>query len=480
MIRIFSALVCILAAGFFLHVNSAADSSCITIDSPRQGMVITTPLCTVAVTACDRVSAISFAAHFLAAGGAGDTSLFLGRITHPPFKLIWNTDAVPNQLYKGMSFSVDAVLRGGERISPTVSGVFLANKPSVTPLATIPWSSSDGYPLFARTMSDGRGPLGIHVSAWWNRDGIRFIARAEAPAVFKPGMKEKLGDAGIEICIDPRLSRNPFPPPDAFSLVFPLAGKPFTTRYRPLQGPQGSFDIATTKEPCECPFEITMDNRKGFTASVLVPASLFGSYLPDSFGCNVIARLPGDNDQIVRLSWIDAPSFMAFSPFVWASVVRLEGPLYGDIPVLGLLSFGAGLALALVVGLVVRFMRRRSLSFAEFEQSEEEKTMSDQIYQVIDETVTTSGLTLAQVAEKLGMPPRRVEKLIRKHKGKTFREFILFLRTEIAKERLRSSHSNAPSIAESCGFKNVAEMEKCFKKFCRTTPARFRRENQVT
>ena len=194
----------------------------------------------------------------------------------------------------------------------------------------------------------------------------------------------------------------------------------------------------------------------------------------------MIARLPDDNDQIVRLSWIDAPPGMPFSPFLCASVIRLPGPLYGNLTALGLISFGAGLVLALVVGLGVLFLRRRSLSFEKFEQSEEEQAASDQIYQVIDESVTTRDLTLAQVAEKLGMPPGKVERLIRKHKGRTFREFIMFLRTEIAKERLRSSHSNIASIAESCGFKNVGEMEKCFKTLCRTTPSRFREDNQVT
>jgi transcriptional regulator GlxA family with amidase domain len=53
------------------------------------------------------------------------------------------------------------------------------------------------------------------------------------------------------------------------------------------------------------------------------------------------------------------------------------------------------------------------------------------------------------------------------------------LRIEIAKERLRSSHSSVASIAESCGFKNVSEMEKYFSKFCRITPLKYRKENQV-
>ena len=158
----------------------------------------------------------------------------------------------------------------------------------------------------------------------------------------------------------------------------------------------------------------------------------------------------------------------------------LPQPFYSNPYWLGLMGFGGGLVVTLIAGIIVLFVRRKSVTFEKFEQSEEEKKLSDQIYQIIDESVTRKDLTVAGVGEKLSMAPGRVEKLIRKHKGKTFREFIMFLRIEIAKERLRSSHSSETSIAESCGFKNVAEMEKYFKKFCRTTPFAFRKENQVT
>jgi transcriptional regulator GlxA family with amidase domain len=83
------------------------------------------------------------------------------------------------------------------------------------------------------------------------------------------------------------------------------------------------------------------------------------------------------------------------------------------------------------------------------------------------------------IAQKLDLQAQQVEHLIKKHKGKSFKDYIMFLRIEIAKERLRSSHASEKSIAESCGFKNVIEMEKYFFRFCRITPYKFRKENQV-
>ncbi len=469
-----------MCSGCFLLVNAVADSLCIGIDSPRQGAVITAPQCTISVAACDEVSSVVCTAHFPIPDAKGDTSLLLGRITHSPYKLIWNTDDVPNQLYKGMSFSAEATLKNGRRTNSAVNGIFIANKPASVPMVSIPYASNSGNLLFERTIATSRGRTSIRAFACWLGDGVRFTAKIEAPGLFAGAAMEKLDEAGLEVCIDPDLSRGPYPPSRAFSLAVPLKGKPFKTVYRPTTLPGGIFDVATSTEPCACKNESSRSGANGFTAAVVVPFSLFGVHLPDSFGCNVIVRLPDDNNRTAYVSWIDAPPGEMYSPVLWASISVLPRPFWANPLLIGLLSFSIGLAASLVGGLVVLFTRRRSVSFEKFEQSEEEKTQSDQIYQLIDEAVTRRDLTLGAVAEKLMMPPKKIDRLIRKHKGKSFKEFVMFQRIEIAKERLRSSHSSEASIAESCGFKTVLEMEKYFKKFCRITPFSFRKENQVT
>jgi len=79
----------------------------------------------------------------------------------------------------------------------------------------------------------------------------------------------------------------------------------------------------------------------------------------------------------------------------------------------------------------------------------------------------------------MGINAKKIESIIKKNKQKNFKDFIMSLRIEIVKERLRSSHASEINIAESCGFKNISEMEKYFKKFCHTTPYNYRKENQV-
>ncbi len=466
-------------AGPFLLANAVVASSCFTIASPREGTVISSPLCTVSVAACNQVNSINVVAHFELPGDKGDTALLLGHITHPPFKLLWNTDGIPNQLFTGMSFSAEATMRSGERVTHTVGGVFIANKPFVSPVAFIPFSLSAGSVLFSRMVSGAQMPLGARVSAAWSLKGVRFLVRATAPIAFGEANTGLLARAGCEICIDPGPARAPYPSQKAFSIVIPLFGPPVRSLFSPVSDSSGAFHVRENTAPFPLPHKIDKEDLKGFKISATVPVSLFGSQVPDSFGCSVIVRVPGDSGAITTLPWVTAPRSMMLSPFYWGTVKLSPRPFYRTPLILWFLSFGAGLIVALAAGMAFLLIRKRPASFERFEQSEEDKALSDQIYQLIDESITRKDITLHWVGEKMGMTPKKIEGIIRRHKGWSFRDFIMFLRIEIAKERLRSSHSSEASIAESCGFRNVNEMEKYFAKFCHTTPFKIRKENQV-
>jgi AraC-like DNA-binding protein len=469
----------ILAAGISLNAASSPNVSCVSLESPRAGTVVSAPLCTVEVKACDQVASINVIARYTLPKQNRDTSLLLGHIKHPPFMLVWNTDMVPNQLYKGMTLITEATLKNGEYLSSRQGGIFIANKRVIFPVAAIPFSRKNGNMLFTKTIFSGRTPLTVFVSASLTVDGVRFFTRAEAPVNFSGAPKDKLAAMGVEVCIDPSNSRKPYPPPQAFTIVAPLDGAPFRMVYRPVFSSDGSFTPATDREPCGCAFETGKEDGKGFTIALTVPGALFGAAVPDSFGCNVIVRLPGENGQIVSMSWIDAPESDLLSPFAWGTIAPRPKPLLGSLWMAWLLCFGAGLLLSLLGGSVYFFIKKRSVSFEQFEQTEEEKKLSDQVYQFIDEAITVKDLSLTWVAEKLGLQAKKVDALIKKHKEKNFHDYMMTLRIEIAKERLRSSHSSVASIAESCGFKNVGEMEKYFSRFCRTTPLAYRKENQV-
>jgi len=297
--------------------------------------------------------------------------------------------------------------------------------------------------------------------------------------MFSTQSQESLSETGIDVCLDPFLLRHPYPSDSIVMLTIPLNGMPFLSLYKAVWSADGSFNIPFSKSPVSCIYDIRKDDMKGFGVTFSVSRDLLAGSVPDSFGCNILVKIPGDNDHPVRIAWNNMSGTNAYSPFLWGTVRLSPRPIYQYLLVQWLASFIAGLAVAFMAGFGFSLLKKRERTFEQFEQSEEEKKLSDNTYQFIEENITRKDISLHWVAQKLDLQASQIERLIKKYKGKSFKDYIMFLRVEIAKERLRSSHASEKSIAESCGFKNVSEMEKYFSRFCRVTPYRFRKANQV-
>jgi AraC-like DNA-binding protein len=470
----------LIVACLWIQVNaSTVDTSCLSFESPAQGSIISTPSCTIAVRACGRVASMQFSAQYTLPDKSVDTTIRIGGMNSPPYKFAWNMESMPNIVYRGMTIYAQASLKSGAQLTVSRQGIFCINKPIFRTVSVIPYGKSDESLLFSQSLSGKRFPVTVHASGSWTDEALHFVIRVFTPIMLSTLSKELLAQMGIELCLDPALLRHPYPSDSTIVLTIPLAGAPWIEEHKPLWGADGSFDIAKNKIPASCTFDIRKEDMKGFAVTVEVPKELMAGSVPDSFGCNIIVKIPGDNNQIATLSWNNAVGANAYCPVLWATVQELPRPFFQNGIVQWLLSFVAGIFLVLASGLVYFMLKKNSSTLEKFEQSEDEKKIGEKVYRLIEEAVTKKDISLHWVGEKLDLQPPHVERLIRKHKGKSFRDYIMFLRIEIAKERLRSSHASEKSISESCGFKNVTEMEKYFSRYCRTTPYKFRKENQV-
>jgi AraC-like DNA-binding protein len=470
----------VLGQGVFPANAEPGDTSCVTLESPKGGAVIRSETCTLSVKACEKVASVNFSAQYGLPQKSSDTVAFLVRITHAPFKYFWNMKDVPNQLLKGMSVFTDVVFKDGGRQALQQKGVFAVHRQIPSVRASIPFSINHGAELFTKTISIGHSSVSVHATACFNDKSVRFFIRAATALFYVSNPAVKLSECGVDICLDPFLDKKPYPSERALILSFPLGGQQYATRYEPVFGNGGAFDLVTKRIDNPCNAIIKKEDFKGFGIDVTVPKQLFGAVLPDSFGCAIIIKVPTDEGQTAAVSWIEAPHQHDYCPILWPRIVLLPKPLLARTWVLGALSFLAGLLLCIGSGLVFGRFTRRSTAVEKFEQSEEEKNVCNTVFQFIEKNITQKEISLPWVAEKLALPARKIESLVKKYHQKPFRDFLMSLRIEIAKERLRSSHSSETAIAESCGFKNVNEMEKYFSRFCRTTPFKFRKENQVT
>ena len=81
------------------------------------------------------------------------------------------------------------------------------------------------------------------------------------------------------------------------------------------------------------------------------------------------------------------------------------------------------------------------------------------------------------VAKKLSLTAKEINLLTKKVFKRPFNKYLLALRIEIVKERLRSSNASEIFITKSCGFSSVAEMEKKFQSLVGATPHKYREKN---
>ena len=461
------------------NASFAPDQNCISFESPARGALITANSCTLSIRACTYVESVHLFVRFGLPDGKSDSLLDLGTISEPPFKMVWNTSDVPNQLFKGMAFSLDAVLKNDTHLAGRQEGIFLYTRPLISQGPAFTASGGEKTLLFVDTIFSGRDSIFVRVLGNWNSRGLHFTVLVIDPFFSCAAPKDKMASMGVEALLDPLMSRTPFPTEKNIMVVAPLWDKPYRLMYKPEYGPDGKFDYTITT--AEYPFQTTVKKAegKGYRIDIGVPKEVLGGVMPDSIGFNILVKVLDKEGRLHIASLNNIGDNRAYCHLLWTTIKRDRHVLYSGALYLLAAGFLGGLFCFFGGKYLYSLAVNRTVDFNAFELSEEEKQTIEAIYNYIEHSVTKKDLQLHDVALGLDMPGQKVEAFIKKYNGKSFKQFIMKSRVEIAKERLRSSHASQTSVADSCGFKNIEEMAKYFQKFCRTTPSLYRRENQV-
>ena len=83
-------------------------------------------------------------------------------------------------------------------------------------------------------------------------------------------------------------------------------------------------------------------------------------------------------------------------------------------------------------------------------------------------------ISLTDLAEQVNMNPSYVSSLFKRSFGFTFKEYLVKLRIEKAKQLLKSTNSTVESIAQECGFRSINLFCKTFKNSVGISPMMFR------
>jgi AraC-like DNA-binding protein len=454
---------------------------CVHFRAPEQKSVITIPVCTLGVeSACKEIEQVEIRARYCPSGSDTLVERAIGSLTTPPFLKIWDLAQIPNQLTFGVGVLIIVNFADGDAFGLHREGIFLAHQPIYYPPACQVSYDYYGTKVFAadtvRIIPSKTGATAF-ARMFWSEKGITFNVSVHDTLFDSSASQKILEQRGIEILIDPSKKRSPYPDDNIMRLVVPLAGKPFLIVYQPVFNNYQTYQLKQSITPVNVYCSIHYLHRSGFTVDVSIPRYLFRTSLPRDANYNIIAKTSRNSiSSLVNVG----NGFNHFSPLLWPSMTLLPKPLFKARWLILLVSFLAGLLLPLLGYACFTMLTKDRPRVILVRRPDAEKRAFEKIKETLDRYVTRKDLSADVVAPEVNMVARQLETAVKKATGLSFRKYAMYLRTEIVCERLRSSFSSEASIAESCGFRNVREMARWFRRFHHMTPQIFRKEQQVT
>ncbi len=472
-----SALWLFLALATLVHPGD-----CIHFVLPEPGSVIDIPSCTLQVnTECESIKNVEFQARYFKADNDTPVISSLGIISRPPFKLVWDVSKIPNQLLSGVSFLAEATFSKDSAETVKREGIFFIHQKVTRPSLIIPYEFSGTKELLTDSIvfTPPRSAMAIAGSIYWNEKDLTVIVDVKDPLFYVNMTRENLAGLGLEVLIDPSSGRKPYPHKDVHIYNVPLYGNAYRMIYKPVYDDSGGFTLASKSIPGDFNVSIEKGDFKGFKICFPIPIKEFSDSLPKSFGMNLIVKTLGEGNQVVRTPWVNGNVLEAYSPYIWGTISLQPKPFFKNRILMWSIFFVAGFIFTFIIYQILLSFKKPQ-KIVRFERSEAEQQQFDRVKEALEGKVTQKNLSNDRFAHELKMSYKRLNKMIRKFTGMSFHNYLMFIRTEIALERLRSSHSSEASIAESCGFSSVHELEKYFFKFHRTTPFKYRSQQQIS
>ena len=460
----------------------AGSGACFRFDSPRGGSILTTPLCTVSLAACEEIESVRFQVRYLTSDGVQPGLVSLGRITRPPYKAIWNADSLPNQDYTGLHFLADIARGDGRDTTVRQEGVFLVHRGVESPSHTVPYLVSR---LERRPGTEirlgSRGSVTAAARTTWDQRALTITVRVQNPLFYEDDGPRSAARLGCDFVFDISSSALPYPSDSVITISIPLEGEPQLKRHSVRFEEDGTWGLETVTTPFGGRFKVERHVGKGWLIRCVVDRQTLGlRRFPASLRANLIARIAVANDTVRTLAWAGDTPQRQQSPLRFGTLHLHPLPLVHNPLLQWVVAFLVGFAAALVIVLIVTDPRPKAGSVARFELTEEEKHLVEQLRVLVENQLTDRTFDLVGASRSLRQSPRRIDTLLRRHLGKTFDQYLTRARIDVARERLRSSNSSEKSIAEMCGFASVNDLENAFRKLHRMTPYTYRMKQQVT
>lgn len=482
----FPALLIVIAAACFAVAGTNNAAKCLYFRVPPQKAIIATPACSLGVdSSCKTIMKTEIRVRYIPVNSDTAVEVTLNEKYYPrlPYTYVWNMKAIPNQLFFGFGVIIDVAFTDGTITSLRREGIFLAHQTIAYPVQKQLNYEIPGTKSFPKdTLTIPSTSITAFAQMYWNDKTISTRVTVRDPSFRANAPAALLEKMGIEILIDPVHKQKPYPAEDVMIFVVPLEEKvkPFRKIYTPFFSDSGDFQLNVAKTRSNFDYSIEKKDLEGFIVTFAIPRYLFGKTMPQEMGLNIIAKTADDSGKIVTSSWINARGDDNYSPILWSNIVVNPKPVLKAQWIIWVASFLVGLIIPLLINSILMALIKDRPFVLYVKHTKEEKAAFEKAKEAIDRLITGKNMTIADVANKIQITPKQLEKIIKKVTSISYKHYIGYLRTEIVCERLRSSHSGEDAIAESCGFANAKEMSRIFKKYHRMSPANYRKVQQVT
>ncbi|WP_135554235.1 helix-turn-helix domain-containing protein [Paenibacillus cymbidii] len=88
-------------------------------------------------------------------------------------------------------------------------------------------------------------------------------------------------------------------------------------------------------------------------------------------------------------------------------------------------------------------------------------------------------ISLAVVADRLGLNPSYLSRIFKENTGETFSDYLTRLRMEKSKRLLLDSNDKIKEISQQVGYYKTSYFIKLFKTYCGVSPGEFRKQNGI-
>lgn len=112
-------------------------------------------------------------------------------------------------------------------------------------------------------------------------------------------------------------------------------------------------------------------------------------------------------------------------------------------------------------------------------RSDFDRINNDTAFRIIcymKENCSDYNLTIEKISMDLNIGINRISQLIKQETGKSYKDYIIYLRINLAKELLLNSDLTVAEICMQVGYSNISHFIKTFKTQVQTTPGMFRKK----